>query len=74
MSDAAKGFLDAWVKKNLAFVGEARDETASTMEADALAESCVTEAESVGITEADLQAEGGDLVAFMQGKLDAQTP
>lgn len=72
MKDRVTAFMDAWTERNLAFAREPREETAATMEADDLAESCVVEAEAVGITREDLEAEYGDLVAYMQGKLDEE--
>jgi nucleotide-binding universal stress UspA family protein len=73
MSARAKAFLDGWIRKNLKFSSETREETVTAdAETEALADGLATEAEAAGIPRDELEAEFGDLTAYIQQRLDAR--
>lgn len=66
-------FMDRWTAKNLKFASDTREETVTAdAETAALADALATEAAAAGIPREELEAEFGDLTAYIQGKLDAR--
>ena len=66
MSDHAFDFLQSWIVENVNAAMYGNENTA-----EHLAQDCVWEAETRGITKADLiEAAGGDLDAYIVAELD----
>jgi hypothetical protein len=66
MTKRAKDFLDQWVSKHITSLTHDSDDT----EARGSTRMCLADAERHGISYVELKdAAGGDLVAFMAGKI-----
>lgn len=70
MMAQAREFIDFWIE-NSVHASEQSGEQGAEQNADTLAERCSEMAESLGISRTDLEAEVGDLVAYIGAKLKA---
>ena len=70
MSAKAREFIDFWIEKSVHAKEQFRTLGAS-QDVKELTHRCIEAAQGLGITEADLQAEIGDVAGYIQEKLEA---
>ena len=70
MSAAVREFIDFWIENSI-HAAEQDGDTGATQNVDELVRRCVDMAKGQGITEAEMQAEVGDIAAHIREHLKA---
>jgi hypothetical protein len=70
MDAKVRDFVDFWIE-NSVHAAEQDGDSGATQNVDELVRRCLEMAKGEGITEAEMQAEIGDIAAYIGGKLKA---